>query len=194
MTRYLTVAVLLGSLTVLALGCGGDRPREYARQRPAVDELDHRDRGIQSRDVVDATDTLMMRLLALPEFNQPQRRTVVVLEVDNRTNNPRFNYDIFLQRLRGNVGELGRDRIAIIAQRGTLEQLQRRELDRPLDPFQQGGAAPGAEGRLQPEFALTGTIMELPGRGTSYYNFEFTLTHIRTGEQIPLQWETRVAR
>jgi hypothetical protein len=194
MIRTLAITVFSGSLAFLAVGCGGDRPRDYARQRPAVDELDHRDRGLQSRDIVDATDTLVMRLLALPEFNQPERRTVVVTRVDNRTNNPRFNYDIFLQRLRGNVGELGRDRIAIIAQRRTVEQLRREELDRPVDPFLQGGGGADVEGRMQPEFALHGTVSELAGRGTSYYLFEFTLTNLRSGEDIPLQWETRVAR
>jgi hypothetical protein len=191
--RYLAVVAGLALATLIA-GCT-QGPRGYAGQRPPTDQLDPRDRGLQSKDVIDATDTLAMRMMALPELNQPVRRTVVVTNVENQTTNPRFNYDIFIQRLRANIGEQGRDRVALIARRGQADRLRAQELDMPMDPYGQGGGAmPGAAGgSMQPEFALHGTVSELRGRGTSYYLFDFTLTNLQTREEIPMKWETRVA-
>jgi hypothetical protein len=192
MSRMMGLAVALLGVAVVIGGCG--RPEPYHRQRPPVGDLDPRDRGLQSRDVIDATDTLVMRLLALPEFNQPERRTMIVTRIDNQTTNPRFNYDIFMQRLRSNLGAQGRDRIALLAGRQRHDELLREEMERPYDPFLQGeGTVGGPNGALQAEYALHGTIQELRGRGTSFYHFDFTVTNLRTREDIPLSWETRVA-
>lgn len=185
-------------------GCADDRPHEYGRQRPPVDQLDARDRGLQSKDVVAATDQLAMDLLAIPEVNaSPTQLTVVVTQVENYTQEPRFNYDIFTERLRVNIARLGRGRLAIIENRDRLANLQARELDGPGaggagDRFGQGGSPPpatGGPGGIQPEYALYGKIYDLPNRATDYYLATFQLTNLRT-RQIAWtgQYEVKVAR
>jgi hypothetical protein len=164
--------------------------------RPPVGDLDSRDRGLQSKDVVDASDQLAMYLLALPDFNGPTRKTMVVTKIDNKTTNPRFNYDIFIERLRTNLGQQGRDRIFLVENKQRVQGLRSDELEGSPDTFQQGDGKAGApSSSVQPEYALYGTITEMPNRGTSYYFCEFNVTNLRTREQIPLKpYEVRVER
>ena len=54
-----------------------DRPHEYGKQRPPVDQLDSRDRGLQSKDVVAASDQMAMDLLALPELRDSAHRWLI---------------------------------------------------------------------------------------------------------------------
>ena len=66
-------AVLFASLAMGAggIGCDTDRPTSYGRQRPPVDELDPRDRGLQSSDVLKASAGLsekQLRFLAARSF------------------------------------------------------------------------------------------------------------------------------
>jgi hypothetical protein len=97
---------MIGPALLLACAsCWSDRPHEYGKDRPPVDQIDSRDKGLQSKEVVAATDKLAMDLLSLPELNQSaQQWTMVVTNVENHTSDPRFNYDIFIERLRGPTG------------------------------------------------------------------------------------------
>lgn len=195
MLSYRMLAVL-GSIALLAGACQ-DRPHTYDRQRPPIDELDSRDRGLQSSDVVRASDQMAMDLLALPELNASDHRwTVVVDHVENRTNSRDFDLDIFLERLRVNLAKHGKGRVQLIENREKLRDLQSRELEQERDDFGQGAepARPGPAG-TQPDFSLYGRIMEMPNRGTSYYLAEFTLTDLRNREQVWTNaYEVRVAR
>jgi len=182
--RILAATMLLG----VGAGCYSDRPHEYGKQRPPVDRLDPRDKGLQSKDVVASSDQMAMDLLALPELNASRDRwTIVVDRVENLTASRRQDLDIFLERLRMNLAQRGRGRVQLIENRDKLRDLQSRELEQPMgDRFGQGGSArpaPGPAG-IQPDFALYGRIMELPNRGTSYFLCEFTLTDLRTRQQI----------
>jgi PBP1b-binding outer membrane lipoprotein LpoB len=193
MSRPLFAAAVLVSAVA---GCGQDRPADYARQRPAVDQLDPRDRGLQSKDVVDASDSMAMSLLALPELNVSDRRwTVVVTGVRNQTTSSRQNLDIFIQRLRVNLARHGRDRVQLIANRDAYREIQSRELESERDDFGQGAGkpAPGPAG-IQPDFGLEATATDLPNRGTDYYLFEFRLVDMRTRELVWTDaYEVRVA-
>jgi|SRR5687768_3666177 hypothetical protein len=187
---YQTCKVLIASaLLVAAAGaCYSDRPHEYGQQRPPVDRLDERDRGLQSKDVVSASDQMSMDLLALPELNDPRspRWTIVVDRIENLTAERRRDLDVFLERLRVNLARQGRGRVQLIENRDKLRDLQSRELDLGSgDRFGQGGSrtAPGPAG-IQPDFALYGRIMEMPNRATSYFFCEFTLTDLHTREQV----------
>jgi hypothetical protein len=167
-------------------GCYHDKPHEYGRERPPVDELDDRDSGLQSKDVVSASDQMAKDLLtSVPELHTSNERwTIVVDRAENLTTDSRQNLDIFLQRLRVRLNELGRGRIALIENRDRLRDMQSRELEptASLDEFGQGagggGYTPGGAGQ-QPNFSLYAKISEMRNRGTSYYFMEFTLTAIQ---------------
>ena len=180
---WLGVLILAGAL---GAGC-----KTYEDRRPPVDQLDKRDKGLQSKDVVQASDQMAMDLLADPGLNASHDRWVVVVDrVENRTVNSRFDLDVFLQRLKVNLSRQGKGRVQLIENRDKLHELQSRELDRGAD----NGQAPVPQ-RTQPDYGLYARINELPNRGTSYYLIEFTLTDLRTGQ---LAWnnayEVRVER
>jgi hypothetical protein len=185
----------------LLTGCASDRPAEYGEARQPVDQINTRDRGLQSADVVQASDKLAMDLMALPEINQsPVQLTIVFTTVENLTTEPNINYDIFLERLRVNVARLGRGRVAVIDNRDRVANIQARELDSVPpsgDRFGQGGtpAAGGGATPIQPEYALYGKLSELPNRKTSYYLATFQLTNLRTRQMVWTdQYEVKTLR
>jgi hypothetical protein len=183
--------ILMTALAALgtAAGCYSDRPHDYGQQRPPVDQIDERDRGLQSKDIVSATDQLSMDQLALPELNDSKTRwTRVVTGVENYTQDPRFDYQIFIERLRTTLSQHGRDRIALIENKDRLRDLQSSERD-----DMPKGSRSSAE--IQPDFALYGKILELPNRATSYYQCQFDVTDLRTRELIwSRAYEVKVER
>ena len=190
--------VLLASLTVGGIaGCGGP---SYEEQRPPLEDLDPRDRGsLQSKDVIAASDRLAMDLLSLPELNDDREQwTVVVDRVQDQTSGRRFrgDYDIFLRRLETNIARQGRGRIQLIENRETFYDIRDRELEQERDDFGQGEGGRGrASEAVQPDFALRGTAMDMPGRGTTYYYLQFELVDLRRRTQVwNSDYEVRVAR
>ena len=122
----LTAITLAAAFVV---GCS-DRPHDYGRQRPPVDQLDDRDSGLQSKDVVAASDQMAQDLLATRDLNASRNRwTMVVDHVDNETTDNRFNLDIFLERLRVNLAKYGHDRVALIENKAKYHGLQSNELE-----------------------------------------------------------------
>ena len=191
MSKLTMVLVGLLSAAGLVAGCAHDKPHEYGQQRPPVDELDRRDRGLQSKDVVQASDQMAMDLLQDPNLNASHTRwTIVVDHVENKTVSARHDMDIFLERLKTNLARQGRGRVQLIENRDKIRDLQSHELENDAS----NGGAPGPRG-IQPDYSLYAKIMELPNRGTSYYLMEFTLTDLKTRE---LAWtnsyEVRVER
>ena len=194
-------AAVLVAATLFAFGLPGCAP-SYEHQRPPVDQLDPRDAGLQSKDVLQASDYLARDLLALPQLNESRTQWLIVFDrVEDKTNGREFggNFDIFLQRLKTNVAQLGSGRVAIIANREAFHQVRDRELGGggAGDEFGQGepGGGGGAEGARSPDFALVGTAMDLPNRGTVYYNLQFQLVNLRTREEVwTNQYEVRTSR
>ncbi|HEX8521073.1 MAG TPA: hypothetical protein VF669_02375 [Tepidisphaeraceae bacterium] len=188
MFKRMAVAVVGGAMV---LGCAPDKPHEYGKERPPVGELDSRDRGLQSKDVVQASDQMAQDLLKDSELNASKDRWLMVVEhVENRTTDRAFDMDIFLERLRVNLARYGKGRVQLVENRVKLRDLQNRELDSERD---MGGAAPRP--RVQPDYGLYAKIMELPNRGTSYYLAEFTVTDLRNGLQTWTNaYEVKVAR
>lgn len=179
---FLVPATLLAGVIAVGAGC---KSRTYDDERPPVDQLTKGDRGLQSKDVVNASDQMAMELLALPELNASDHRwTIVVTGVKNKTVSARQNLDIFIQRLKTNIGKHGRDRVQLMANRDEFHEIQARELEQPSDEFKQGsGRAVGPAG-IQPDFGLEAVAMDLPGRKTDYYNLEFRLIDLKTREQV----------
>jgi hypothetical protein len=196
--RYVSSAALV--LTLFVTGaCHHDRPHDYGQQRPPVEDLDARDRGLQSKDVVVASDQMAQDLLALPELNASDRQwTIVVDRVENRTTGDRFDMNIFLYRLKNNLAKYGRGRVALIENRDRYRDVQSRELEPTgrSDEFGQGdGSRSGPPAGIQPDYGLYARITEMPNRGTSYYFCEFTLTNLRTRQQVwNNAYEVKVAR
>jgi hypothetical protein len=189
----LTLAAVCVSM--FALGCHDDKPHDYGRQRPDVDRLDDRDRGLQSKDVVDASDSMAQSLLRLPELNDSSRRwTVVVTGVENLTYSQRASLDVFISRLKVNLARYGRDRIQLIQNKARFNDIKSRELEGERDDFGQGGGAPATPRGVQPDFALNAVARDLPNRGTNYFLFEFSMTDLRTREEVWTDgYEVRVA-
>src|SRR5687768_5245161 len=185
-------------LALVAVGCAPS----YENQRPPVDQLDKRDRGLQSKDVVQASDSLAMDLLRLPELNESRTQWTIVFDrVDDKTRDNIFggDYNIFLQRLQTNVARQGKGRVAVIDKRDRFYDVRDRELERGGggDDFGQGsrGSGGGTSGAISPDFALRATAMDLPGRGTTYYNLQFDLVDLHTRQIVWTgDYEVRVAR
>ena len=183
-------------LAMFTAGCG----QSYEDQRPPVDQLDKRDRGLQSKDVLQASDSLAMDLLALPELNESREQwTVVVDRVEDMTRDNLFrgDYNIFLQRLQTNLSRQGRGRVALIENRDRFYDVRGRELEGEReDDFGQGGRGPRrAAEAIDPDFALYAKAMDLPGRGTTYYNLQFNLVNLQRRQIVWTgDYEVRVAR
>jgi hypothetical protein len=201
-TSYALIGLL--SAALFTGGCYHDKPHSTGQARPPVEDLDSRDSGLQSKDIVVASDQMAQDLLALPELNESQHQwTIVVDRVENKTTNSRFDMNIFLYRLKTNLAKYGRGRVTLIENRDRYRDVQSRELEgggeRQGDEFGQGGAsggksAPGPAG-IQPDFGLYARITEMPNRGTSYYYCEFTLTNLKTRVQVwNNAYEVKVAR
>ncbi|MCY2953319.1 MAG: hypothetical protein NTU53_15275 [Planctomycetota bacterium] len=193
--KFLISIGLLAALT----GCANDKPHEYGRERPPVDSLDSRDSGLQSKDVVAASDLLARDLLALRELRQSTTQwTMVVDRVEDRTLDryfPPTNYDIFIERLRSNLSELGQGQIRLIENKARFNQLRARELDGERDTFQQGAAGNPAPAAIQPDYALYGKAIDMPNRGTNYYYLQFDVVNLKTREQVwSRKYEVKVAR
>jgi len=187
----MTLAALI-PLSVLG-GCS-DKPHSMGRERPPVDELYGEDRGLQSKDVVNASDQMAQSLLSDERLNGSKDQWVMVVDrVQMDAVEARGDLDIFLRRLKVNLDKYGKGRVTFVENRDKLAELQSRELDRPPDDFGQGSRPTG--GRLQPDYALYCRVSDLPNRGTNYYFFEFTVTQFATGVQ---RWtdayEVRVRR
>ena len=72
--RRTFTGILTAGLVIAAVGCHEDRPHDYGEQRPPVDQLDPRDSGLQSKDVVAASDKMAMDILgSIPELNESPR-------------------------------------------------------------------------------------------------------------------------
>ena len=183
-------------LAAFVAGCGPS----YEDQRPPVDQLDRRDRGLQSKDVIQASDSLAMDLLSLPQLNESREQwTVVVDRVDDKTRDNMFrgDYNIFLQRLQTNLSRQGRGRVALIDKRDRFYDVRSRELESEReDDFGQGGRGPRrAPEAINPDYALRATAMDLPGRGTTYYNLQFDLVDLNSRQIVWTgDYEVRVAR
>ena len=199
MKRTMVTLAIAATTAMGVVGC----KKAYEDQRPPVDQLDSRDRGLQSKDVVNASDQMSADLLALPELNVSDHRWAVTFTgVRNETGSvPTQNLDIFVARMKSNVARQGRGRVQIIANRDAFHETQSRELEsagRERDDFQQGDgrstARPGMAG-TQPDFVLEGVARDLPNRGTNYYNIEFHLLDLRTREEVwTNSYEVRVAK
>jgi PBP1b-binding outer membrane lipoprotein LpoB len=184
-TTKMTQALIGGAMLALSMaagGCSSSQPQSYERARPPVDRLDSRDRGLQSKDVVSASESMANDLLQNPELNFSEGQwKIVVGKIRNNTATARQDLMVFLQRLRVRLAQQSAGRVALIQNRDDFRAMQSAELEQgAADEFEQGAgtAQPGPAG-IQPQYMLDCLVSDLPGRGTNYYVFEFQLTSLR---------------
>ena len=183
-SAVLTAAATAIISVAMAGGCA-ERPHEYGAQRPPVEQLSAGNAGLQSKDVVSATDQLATDLLSVPELNSSAKQwTIVITNVENRSSNTNFSYEAFSQRLRSKLSALGHGRVALVENRETYKNLQSKELDPAAENSgTSGGAQLGGPG-MNPDYGLYITIDEMPNRSTSYYLITGTLTNLSTRQQV----------
>jgi hypothetical protein len=204
-SKTLLAAGLLAAMGT-GFGCSEShhKPESYNEQRPDPDRLVADDRGLQSKDVLAASDSMTMDLLSDPKLNASRTQwTLVVDHFDDLTRDKSFdtNYDIFLERLRTNLSEKSEGRITLLENRDKFNELRNRELD-PVgggpDKYGQGapggGGVPGSPNRIQPDYSLYGKAYDMPNRSTNYYLLEFTISDLHTGVQMwSRKYEVKVA-
>jgi PBP1b-binding outer membrane lipoprotein LpoB len=194
--KYAAVLVLIA--LPLATGCASGP--DYQQDRPAADQVDPRDRGLQGYDVMAASDKMAADLLSQPELNESRTQwTIVVDKVEDATTDNVFrtNYDIFIERLRTRLFQLGKGRVRLIENKARFHDLQNKELEPPAhDDFGQGsGDRPPQPAAVQPDYVLYGKAIDMPNRATTYYLLQFDLTNFSTREQVwSGQYEVRTAR
>jgi hypothetical protein len=182
--RALPLAAVTALL--LAVGCATPPPT-YDEQRPATDQLSPGNEGLQSKDVVNATDQMCTDLLSQPALNASDHQWAIVLTgLTNHSADPEFSYDAFSERLKAKLARLGHGRVALIENRSTYKNLQNQELE--------PGTA--ASAGTNPDYGLYITIDEMPNRATSYFLVTATLTDLRTRQQIWVSnpYEVQAAR
>jgi len=195
MKKQLFLAAAMVATVMFVGGCS----HEYGDERPDVSQLDSRDSGLQSKDIVQASDKMAADLLSYGPLNSsPVKWTVVVMNVDNQTVNSRFNLDIFLQRLQAKLASQGPDRIQLIENKDKYHSMQSKEVEggERQDTYGQGSGGSGGQPiGVQPNYGLYAVISELPNRGTSYYEISFKITNLKD-RTIAWQnmYEVKVAR
>lgn len=188
-TRSVASLALGTALALGAVGCTSptDKPHDYGQERPDIYDLDARDKGLQSADVNMAADQMAADLLALPALNASREQwTIVVTPVKDNTIDRQGgpNYNIFIQALQDRIARGGQGRITLISNRDDFYDVRSRELESggggPDEFGQTGRTGPGgASEAINPDYALNGVIMDMPNRGTNYYQIEFRLQNLR---------------
>lgn len=199
MKAAITMGVL-GLALLASAGCNS-----YEKERPPVDQLDSRDSGLQSKEIVNASDQMAASLFRSDKINGSKEQLLIVVDkMDDDTQTGGFNKDMFLRRLKTLVGQQGQGRVQLVENRDRLRAMQSRELEgggAAPDEFGQGGgahaAAPGPAG-LQPDYAINGRISEMHNDKTSYYYVEYNLTGLKGPDARKIVWtdafEVKVAR
>jgi len=161
----------------LAVGCGA--PHTYDQDRPPTDSLVEGNTGLQAKDVTAATDQMANDLLAQPALNTASRQwTIVITDPINNTSDQTFShYDVFSHRLQPLLLSKSGGRVSLIENKAEYHNLQNQELETPAAGT---GNSPG----IQPDYALTIKIDEMPNRATSYYLVTASLTNLQTRQIV----------
>lgn len=135
-------------------------------------EIGSRDLG--SADLVTATDKMAMdiaRRLDINNRNSPPR--IFVGEIENNTSRPYKDYQVFLNRLRAELGVAGtRHGLDMRRERQFVETQRAREFgnkqpDRTADAY-----------KSEAEYVLTCIVQNLPAGGSQYYLLEYQLVQL----------------
>jgi hypothetical protein len=160
---FMRLAVTLaGAILIGTAGCSSNNGNQSP---PANSSTASTPR--QAKDVGSAIDEMAADLLTVPQLNAVDGQwTIVIADVNNRTTDPKFTYEIFSQRLAATLGS------------GRIVPIENRAKHRDA-----GGARPAATEQI-PDYSLNITIEEMPKPTTRYYQITATLTNLETREQV----------
>ena len=139
--------------------------------------------GIESQDLVTVTDKMARSVLAIPQIANAATPPIVVLDpVDNQTRFP-INKEIFLTRIRTELGIKCGGKVQFLAR----ERMAALEKERNLK--REGAVTANSDPRVQEfkgaDYFLTGSLQGLSTRtkaGTSdYILYDFQLIDVRSG-------------
>lgn len=171
MNHWIKATVLTAAIFTAGIGCS----KKPDRVRPPVDELSDGGKGLQGKDVISSTDAMAADLLKSPALNASKDQWVIVVDrVENLTTTQRGNLDIFLQKLRTRLVNMGYGRVQLVENLAKFNELKARELEPTGDRYGQGGTTPPKK-NLQPDYFLWARISELPNKDTTFFLVTFSL-------------------
>lgn len=182
------ISGVLAAAVAAGVGCGSDS-QDYRTQRPPVDELSPRDRGLQSQDVLIASDQMAQDLLSevpyLMEAGRPLRIVTAPVKDQTIDRRGRVNYDLFIERLKSNLSVQSGGRVRLVENRDDFNLFRDKELEGTgADEFGQGDGNTRAPRTRNPDFALNGTARDLPNRSTNFYQIQFELLDLNNREIV----------
>jgi hypothetical protein len=194
-SKWVAAGVLgLAAAAGAVAGCHSDA-QDYRTQRPPVDQVSPYDRGLQSKDVLDASDRMTMDLLRevpyLMQSGRPLRIVTAPVHDETIDRKGHVNYDIFIQRLKSNLSQQSGGRVTLVQNRDDFNLFREKELEGGggggADEFGQGDGgspAPGGPRPRNPDYVLYGTARDLPNRSTNFYQVQFELSDLRSREIV----------
>jgi hypothetical protein len=136
---------------------------------------------LRSADLVNATDRMAADIasrLDINNRNSPPR--IFVGKIENKTNAPQQNYQVFLQRLRAQLNASGaRSGLQFIRERQFVEDTRHEEY---------GNSDPNATAQAyasKADYVLTCEIFDLPNAGTNYFLLDYQLVQLRDAASGP---------
>ncbi len=156
-------------LGVMSLALGGCRSKQPAEMTPVESA------NLESRHgAISATETLANDLLALPIFaSRTDEQAIRVLKTDNTTHDPRFDGEVFTQRLRVILSRRSNGRVRVISEKPDSGQP-----DSTTSPAVRATPTPNAG------FALSSRVTELRTADMRHYLMECTLSDETTRQPV----------
>ena len=174
------LTALFVSTLVLAAVAGCNNPPKNegwsgSRIDPSADALGEiGGTTLRSKDLVTATDKMVQDIAQrLDITNKANKPKIVVGEIENKTSNPNFNYQVFLTRIRAQLNASGaRSGLEFVRERSFVEQQRDREF---------GGKNPentSTAYQSRADFMLVGEVLDMPSGGSEYYLMSFQLVQL----------------
>ena len=178
------IAMIASALTLTACQSGppANRGTSGTRMDPTSDSsTELGSLGLRSADLVTATDRMAQDLAQRLDITSRQSPPkIFVGQIENKTTDRHFNYQVFLARLRAQLNSSGaRHGLEFIRERQFVETQRTREYG-DKDPQ---ATASAYESRA--DYVLTCEIYDLPSGGTNYYLLDYQLVQLRDASSGP---------
>lgn len=140
--------------------------------------------GIESQDLIAVTDKMVRAILSTPAIaNASKPPTIILLPVENTTRFP-IDKDIFLTRIKAELGAKAQGKVIFLARDRTEAILKEKELQAKGTVSQRGGDVKMTGG----DYMLTGElsgISQSNSKGQSdYVLYTFRLIDAKTGQEL----------